>query len=222
MHKNVMNFIGFESDYAEAEVVLFGAPFDGTVLTKNAEIGEVVAPLGASATSKGAVVLIADMKSLLVEVDVSESNIEKIDVEQDCDIVLDAYPEKSYAGYVFKIVPTADRAKATVMVKVGFKDYDSRVLPEMSAKVLFLDEAVDRSEVDQKPVLTVPISSIKQDGGETLVYGVKKDIVESIIITTGERLGNFIEVKSGLEKGDMIIEKVDENIKQGTKVKIVN
>ena len=138
------------------ENTLIRAPFDGTVLTKNAEIGEVVAPLGASTTSKGAVVLIADMKSLLVEADVSESNIEKIEVNQDCEIVLDAYPEKSYAGYVFKIVPTADRSKATVMVKVGFKNYDSRVLPEMSAKVLFLNEDSDRSVVDRKPVLVVP------------------------------------------------------------------
>jgi len=204
------------------ENTLIRAPFDGTVLTKNAEIGEVVAPLGASTTSRGAVVLIADMKSLLVEADVSESNIEKIEVAQDCEIVLDAYPEKSYAGYVFKIVPTADRSKATVMVKVGFKNYDSRVLPEMSAKVLFLNESVDLSTTNQKPVLTVPISSIKQDGEETLVYSVSKDIVEAIIISTGKRLGNYIEVTSGLQSGDKIIEKVDENITQGKKVKIVN
>jgi RND family efflux transporter MFP subunit len=204
------------------ENTLIRAPFDGTVLTKNAEIGEVVAPLGASTTSKGAVVLIADMKSLLVEVDVSESNIEKIDVDQDCEIVLDAYPEKSYPGYVFKIVPTADRSKATVMVKVGFKNYDSRVLPEMSAKVLFLNESVDRSIVDQKPVLVVPISSIKRDGEVTLVYAVNKDIIEPIIITTGERLGNYIEVTSGLQGGDKIVEKAEENITQGIKVKIVN
>jgi RND family efflux transporter MFP subunit len=204
------------------ENTLIRAPFDGTVLTKNAEIGEVVAPLGASTTSKGAVVLIADMKSLLVEADVSESNIEKIEVNQDCEIVLDAYPEKSYAGYVFKIVPTADRSKATVMVKVGFKYYDSRVLPEMSAKVLFLNEAVDPSVIEQRPVLAVPISSIKKDGGETLVYSVNNDIVESIIISTGERFGNYIEVISGLQRGDKVIEKADENITQGIKVNIVN
>jgi HlyD family secretion protein len=204
------------------ENTLIRAPFDGTVLTKNAEIGEVVAPLGASTTSKGAVVLIADMKSLLVEADVSESNIEKIKVNQDCEIVLDAYPEKSYPAYVFKIVPTADRSKATVMVKVGFKKYDSRVLPEMSAKVLFLNEAVDTSLTDQKPVLVVPISSIKQQGGETMVYSVSKDIVNPIRISTGKRLGNYIEVTSGLQSGDKIIEKVDENITPGRKVIIVN
>jgi RND family efflux transporter MFP subunit len=204
------------------ENTLILAPFDGTVLTKNAEIGEVVAPLGASTTSKGAVVLIADMKSLLVEADVSESNIEKIEVNQDCEIVLDAYPEKSYAGYVFKIVPTADRSKATVMVKVGFKNYDSRVLPEMSAKVLFLDEAVDRSVIDQKPVLVVPISSMKQEAEKTAVYAVNNNIVEPLFITTGKRFGNYIEVISGLQRGDKIIEQADEKITQGIKVKIVD
>ncbi len=204
------------------ENTIIRAPFDGTVLTKNAEIGEVVAPLGASTTSRGAVVLIADMNSLLVEADVSESNIEKIEVNRDCEIVLDAYPDKNYAGFVFKIVPTADRSKATVMVKVGFKNYDSRVLPEMSAKVLFLNEALDPSTADQKPVLVVPFSSIKQVAGKTLVYFVNNDIVEQLSISTGKRLGNYIEVTSGLQRGDKIIESVDEYIAQGIKVKILN
>ena len=204
------------------ENTIIRAPFDGTVLTKNAEIGEVVAPLGASMTSRGAVVLIADMSSLLVEADVSESNIEKIEVNRDCEIVLDAYPDKNYAGFVFKIVPTADRSKATVMVKVGFKNYDSRVLPEMSAKVLFLNEALNPSTTDQKPVLVVPFSSIKQEAGRTLVYFVNNDIVEPLSISTGKRLGNNIEVTSGLQRGDKIIESVDEYITQGIKVKILN
>ena len=204
------------------ENTIIRAPFDGTVLTKNAEIGEVVASLGASTTSRGAVVLIADMNSLLVEADVSESNIEKIEVNRDCEIVLDAYPDKNYAGYVFKIVPTADRSKATVMVKVGFKNYDSRVLPEMSAKVLFLNEALDRSTADHKPVLVVPFSSIKQEAGKTIVYTVNKDIVQTLSISTGKRLGNYIEVTSGLRRGDKIIESVDEYITQGIKVKILN
>lgn len=204
------------------ENTIIRAPFDGTVLTKNAEIGEVVAPLGASTTSRGAVVLIADMNSLLVEADVSESNIEKIEVNRDCEIVLDAYPDKNYAGFVFKIVPTADRSKATVMVKVGFKNYDSRVLPEMSAKVLFLNKALDPLTADRKPVLVVPFSSIKQEAGRTLVYFVNNDIVEPLSISTGKRLGNNIEVTSGLQKGDKIIESVDEYITQGIKVKILN
>ncbi|MDP2037729.1 MAG: efflux RND transporter periplasmic adaptor subunit, partial [Ignavibacteria bacterium] len=115
------------------ENTLIRAPFNGTVLTKNADVGEVVAPLGAGANAKAAVVTIADMNSLQVEADVSESNIEKITPNQNCQISLDAYPGHNYAAYVSKIVPTADRGKATVMVKIGFKEYDKRVLPEMSA-----------------------------------------------------------------------------------------
>jgi len=111
------------------ENTIIRAPFDGTVLTKDADVGEIVAPLGAGVNSRAAVVTIADMSSLQVEADVSESNLEKIGLEQEGDIILDAYPGHSYSGYVTKIVPTADRTKATVLVKVAFKNYDSRVLP---------------------------------------------------------------------------------------------
>jgi len=109
------------------ENTVIRAPFDGTVLTKNADVGEVVAPLAGGAFSKSAVVTIADLRSLQVEADVAESNLEAISPGQPCEIVLDAYPDVRYPGYVAKIVPTADRAKATVQVKVAFRSYDSRV-----------------------------------------------------------------------------------------------
>src|SRR2546430_2258321 len=120
------------------ENTVIRAPFDGTVLTKNADVGEVVAPLAASAFSKSAVVTVADLRSLQVEADVAESNLEAVSPGQPCEIVLDAYPDARYPGSVAMIVPTADRAKATVQVKVAFRPYDARVLPEMSAKVHFL------------------------------------------------------------------------------------
>src|SRR5467141_2672794 len=110
------------------ENTVIRAPFDGTVLTKNADVGEVVAPLAASAFSKSAVVTIADLRSLQVEADVAESNLEAISAGQPCEIVLDAYPDERYAGVVAKIVPTADRAKATVQVKVAFRSDDARLL----------------------------------------------------------------------------------------------
>jgi RND family efflux transporter MFP subunit len=138
------------------ENTLIRAPFDGTVLTKNADVGEIVAPLAAGVNSRAAVVTVADMSSLQVEADVSESNIQKITLEQDCEITLDAYSNVRYAGFVAKIVPTADRSKATVMVKVGFKNYDSKVLPEMSAKVIFLKGKEKKSDISEPPVLMVP------------------------------------------------------------------
>ena len=202
------------------ENTLIRAPFDGTVLTKNAEVGEIVAPFGGSTTSKTAVVTIADMKSLLVETDVSESNIEKIKEGRECEITLDAYPEKSYQGYVFKIVPTADRSKATVLVKVGFKNYDSRVLPEMSAKVSFLSEK-NENEENQLPVLTIPLSAVDELNGKKIVYLVNDNKAVQKDISTSRLLGNYVEVISGLKEGDEIINDLNGKIKDGVQVKVL-
>lgn len=201
------------------ENTLIRAPFDGTVLTKNADVGEIVSPFGASINSRAAVVTMADMSSLQVEADVSESNIEKIIINQECEIFLDAYPEKSYPGYVAKIVPTADRSKATVLVKIGFKNYDSRVLPEMSAKVTFL--APKQDKVEEKPILLVPSTSIAKRKGRDLVFIVKDDNVVEVQVQLGRKFGDNIEIISGISAGDNIIDKVTENIKDGTEVKVL-
>ena len=202
------------------ENMIIRAPFDGTVLTKNAEVGEIVAPFGASTTSRAAVVTIADMNSLMVETDVSESNIQKIKQDLDCEIVLDANPGKTYQGYVFKIVPTADRSKATVLVKVGFKSYDDRVLPEMSAKVSFLAEQSNEEE-DQKPVLTAPLSAVEDFEGRKIVYIVADDMAVQKEITTGRLFGNYVEITSGLSEGEKIIDNLNEKIKDGSQVKVL-
>ncbi|MCX6171198.1 MAG: efflux RND transporter periplasmic adaptor subunit [Ignavibacteriales bacterium] len=203
------------------ENTLIRAPFNGTVLTKNADVGEVVAPLGAGVNSKAAVVLMADMTSLQAEIDVSESNIEKININQDCEIRLDAYPDNAYPGYVAKIVPTADRSKATVMVKVGFKNYDQRVLPEMSAKVIFLNENSKNENIQEtKQFLVVPIGSVFTRNNAKVVYMVRDETAIEVPVTTGRELGSYIEIKSGLMNGDKIIETIDEKIKDGVKVKL--
>ncbi|HRQ54457.1 MAG TPA: efflux RND transporter periplasmic adaptor subunit [Ignavibacteriaceae bacterium] len=202
------------------ENTLIRAPFDGTVLTKNAEVGEIVAPFGGSTTSKTAVITIADMKSLLVEADVSESNIEKISANQDCEITLDAYPEKSYSAYVFKIVPTADRSKATVLVKVGFKNYDSRVLPEMSAKVSFFTDPVDTSIANQKPILVIPVSAVRNENGKSYVFTITDNKAVKNEIITGQKLGSYFEVLSGLQPGQKVIDSLNEKVKEGVEVKL--
>jgi RND family efflux transporter MFP subunit len=202
------------------ENMIIRAPFDGTVLTKNAEVGEIVAPFGASTTSRAAVVTIADMNSLMVETDVSESNIEKIKQDLDCEIVLDANPGKTYQGYVFKIVPTADRSKATVLVKVGFKSYDNRVLPEMSAKVSFLSEK-SKEEQEQVPVLTAPLSAVEDLEGKKIVYVVVDDQAVQKEISTGRLFGSYVEITSGLEEGEKIIDNLNEKIKDGIQVKVL-
>lgn len=127
-----------EGAAALLEYTLIRAPFDAVVLTKDADVGDIVTPLGAAANAKASVVTIADMSSLEVEADVSESNLSQVRPGQPCEIQLDALPEQRFRGEIHMIVPTADRSKATVMVKVRFIDKDSRILPEMSAKVAFL------------------------------------------------------------------------------------
>ena len=196
------------------------APFDGTVLTKNADVGEMVAPMAASASSKSAVVTIADMTSLQVEADVSESNIERIVPDQPCEITLDAYPAVRYHGYVSKVVPTADRAKATVMVKVGFKSYDSKVLPEMSAKVLFLTKATDVAALSAKPILTVPLTAVATRGGKRVVYAAHENQAVETPIVVGREFGALVEVTQGLSSGDKVITNVTEQIANGSHIKI--
>jgi len=196
------------------------APFAGTVLSKNADVGEIVAPLAAGANSRAAVVTIADMLSLQVETDVSESNIQKINPGKACEITLDAYPEQRYVGFVAKIVPTADRAKATVLVKVGFRSYDAKVLPEMSAKVLFLGDRLQDVVESVTPVLVIPQSSLTSRNNKAVVFMVEDDQAVEVPVVAGERYGNFIEIKQGLKNGDRIIESPDDNISAGTKIQV--
>lgn len=207
--------------YVQFENTLIRAPFDGTVLTKNADIGEVVAPFGASANSRGAVVTMADMNSLEVEADVSESNIERIHTDQPCEITLDAFPDKRYRGVVGKIVPTADRAKATVMTKVRFVDKDNRVLPEMSAKVSFLSQAISDSAASQKPKLVVNIAAVVSKDGSKAVYVIKDNIIRIREVTLGAVNGSTVEVLSGLSVGEKVVLKPAENLSDGMKVKTV-
>ena len=211
-----------KSAVREAEVAVENtrivAPFDGTVLKKNADVGEIVAPLAGAASSKAAVVTIADMSSLEVDADVSEANITRVTPEQLCEITLDAYPQQRYPGYVTKIVPTADRAKATVMVKIRFRQYDEKVLPEMSAKIAFLAAGSNAGASESKPLLTVPASAVASRDGRQVVFQIKDERAVAVTVTTGQKLAGLLEIKSGLQEGDRVIAKVDEQLKAGAKV----
>jgi HlyD family secretion protein len=208
----------------EAEVAVENmrivAPFDGTVLKKNADVGEIVAPLAGAASSKAAVVTIADMSSLEVEADVSEANITRVSPEQNCEITLDAYPQQRYPGVVTKIVPTADRAKATVLVKIKFKSYDQRVLPEMGAKITFLAKGTSAATMSSKAVLAVPAVAVASSNGGQVVFQIKDDRAVEVPVVAGERLGTLIEIKDGLKEGDKVIAKADDNIHNGSKVSV--
>ena len=194
------------------------APFDAVVLTKNADVGDIVAPLGAAATARAAVVTIADMDSLLVEADVSESNLQKVKIGQPCEIQLDALPENRFRGMVHMIVPTADRSKASVMVKVKFLEKDDRILPEMSAKVAFLERSVTLEE--QKPKTALNSNAIMMNNNTRFVFVVNENRVYKTPLTTGSQIGDLIEVLEGVKSGDKVVINPPKNLKNGTRIKM--
>jgi len=201
------------------ENTVIRAPFDGTVLTKNADVGEVVAPLAASAFSKSAVVTVADLRSLQVEADVAESNLEAVSPDQPCEIVLDAYPDVRYPGVVAKIVPTADRAKATVQVKVAFRSYDARVLPEMSAKVHFLPRP-SRVAVDTQPLLVVPGTAVTERNGRSVVFVVERGRAVEVPVVAGRQVGSSVAIREGLRPGVQVVDSVSARLRGGAKVTV--
>jgi len=138
---------------------------------------------------------------------------------QPCEIVLDAYPEKRYPGVVHKIVPTADRAKATVLTKVAFRSMDERVLPEMSAKVMFLSKEEEASKAGSSPLLTIPLSAVATRQDRKIVLLVRNGTVSETPVTLGEVLGDRIAVREGLTTGDQVVLRADPSITTGTRIK---
>ena len=196
------------------------APFSGTVLTKNADIGEMVAPFAASSNSRSAVVTLADMSSLEVEADVSESNIQRVRSGQPCEIILDAFPEIRYPGYVHKIVPTADRAKATVLTKIRFEKLDEKVLPEMSAKVNFFSKSLEGNNESLQPFTAVPKKAILKRNGMDVVFLVRGGSVTETPVSTGRAFGGQIEILSGVSNGDKVVLNPSEDLKSGMMINI--
>ncbi len=202
----------------DIENTIILAPFDGTILTKNAEVGEVVAPFGSSTLARVAVVTMADMASIQVEADVSESNIEKIYPGQKCRIVLDAFPDLTYEGIVQTIVPTVDRAKATIMTKIRFLKQDDRVLPEMSARVAFMSETSGKE--DGKPRVAVHPGAVILRGNKKVVFLVDRDQVREILVEVGNPLESLVEIKKGLNPGDLVVLSPPEGLASGKKIRI--
>ena len=194
------------------------APFDGIVLTKNANVGDNITPFSSAADSKGAVVTIADMETLEVEADVSESAIGRIKIDQPCEIQLDAIPGELFAGMVSRTVPTVDRAKATVLVKVRFANRDTRVLPDMSAKVAFLEREVRADE--KKPVTAVLPAAIVTRGGASHLYVLHDDRVALTKVEIGVKLADLVEVR-GVKPGERVALKPLDKLTDGARVKSV-
>ncbi len=176
------------------------APFDGVILSKSANVGDLVTPFSSATDSKGAVVTMADMSTLEVEADVSESSLSKVKVGQPCEITLDALPDTRFRGRISRMVPTVDRAKATVMTKVRFERIDPRVLPEMSAKVSFLSQEVTPEE--EKPIVAVSADALAQRGGRSVVFAVRDDVAVEVPVTPGPKVGELTAITGAVRSGD--------------------
>jgi RND family efflux transporter MFP subunit len=184
------------------------APFTGTVLRKDAEVGEVVAPSVGGGLTRGAVVTMADLATLEVEVDVNEAYIGRITNGQLARITLDAYPDTTFRGVTRQVVPTADRQRATVQVKVTITDHDPRILPEMGAKVDFLMPETQRGSDAAAPArqfIRVPEAAVKTDSGSTVVWIVREGRLVRRVVTTGPVSGGYFEIRSGLNGGEQLL-----------------
>jgi len=194
------------------------APFDGIILSKSANVGDMVTPFSSAADSKGAVVTMADMSTLEVEADVSESSLSKINVGQPSEITLDALPGTRFRGTVSRIVPTVDRAKATVMTKVRFEAIDPRVLPEMAAKVSFLSQPVTAEQ--QKPLTAVNPGAVAQRDGKSVVFVVRDDVAVPVAVTPGSKIGDVIAIAGELKTGEKAVLAPPPDLKSGAQVRI--
>ncbi len=190
---------------ANLENTLIRAPFTGTVLSKDAEVGEVVAPSVGGGLTRGAVVTMADFATLEVEVDVNEAYISGIRAGEPARITLDAYPDTTFRGAVRLVVPTADRQKATVQVKVSILDHDPRILPEMGARVEFLAGARGAAAATSRPRVSVPADAVHTDGAETVVWVVASGRLERRVVDAGPMSGGMREVRSGLTGGETLL-----------------
>jgi RND family efflux transporter MFP subunit len=198
------------------------APFDGVVLTKDADIGESVAPaVSGGGTTRGSMVTMADMASLEVEADVGEASIAKIEAGLPAEILLDAFPDRVYPAFVHQVVPTADRQKATVQVKVRFAGDTAGALPEMAAKVNFLTREVSASS--PKRVITIPSAALRKNGAGWVVMAVDAAIAKDVAVTlAGEPRSGKAEVLSGLLGGEEILASPPAALKSGAKVRVAD
>jgi RND family efflux transporter MFP subunit len=192
------------------------APFDGVILSKSANVGDLVTPFSSAADSKGAVVSMADMSTLEVEADVSEASLAKVHVGQPAEIVLDALPDTRFRGHISRMVPTVDRAKATVMTKVSFDKIDPRVLPEMSAKVSFLSQEVTPDQ--QNPLTAVAKDAIVERNGHSVVFVVRKDRAAAVPVTTGAAIGDTVAITGDVKPGEKVVDKPPPSLASGALV----
>lgn len=201
--------------------LLVRAPFDGVVVSKDAQPGEMISPISAGGGfTRTGIATVVDMDSREIEVDVNEAFINRVKAGQKAEAVLDAYPDWVIPCHVINIVPTADRQKATVRVRIGFDQLDPRILPDMGVKVSFLDDrAGEPAAAAARPAVRVPSDAVIKDGETSYVWRVRDEAVERVAVRTGGERSGQTELLSGIAAGDVLVAKPVEGLAEGARIK---
>jgi RND family efflux transporter MFP subunit len=206
----------------DLEDLLVRAPFDGVVVSKDAQPGEMVSPISAGGGfTRTGIATLVDMDSREIEVDVNESFINRVKAGQRTEAVLDAYPDWTIPSHVINIVPTADRQKATVRVRIAFDELDPRILPDMGVKVSFLEDAKADAgpAVAARPSVRVPSSAVISEGDTRYVWRVQGEQIERVAVRIGGERNGQTEIQSGINAGEIVVSAPVEGLKEGMKVK---
>jgi RND family efflux transporter MFP subunit len=203
-------------DFDDLEV---RSPFAGVVISKNAQPGEMISPMSSGGFTRTGIATVVDMDSREVEVDVNEAYINRVKPNQRVEATLDAYPDAPLSARVVNIVPTADRTKATVRVRIGFDKLEPRILPDMGIKVRFLDDTPTQAQ-NAGPRIRVPASAVQREGSETYVWVVSDGRVERRAVTVGAESEGTVEVRAGVNDGEQLVSPVVQGLEDGGKIKL--
>lgn len=201
----------------DVEDCIVRAPFSGVVVSKDAQPGEMVSPISAGGGyTRTGIVTLVDMDSLEIEVDVNESYISKVRPGQAVEAILDAYPDWKIPGTVRTVIPTADRQKATVKVRIVLGIRDARILPDMGVKVAFLGEGTAESS----PRVSIPAQALREEGDRSVVYVLREDRLERRAVRVAEKQADRVLLESGLLPGDPVVIEASGPLKDGMRVRV--
>jgi RND family efflux transporter MFP subunit len=206
----------------DADNCIVRAPFDGIVVSKDAQRGEIVSPISAGGGfTRTGIATLVDMNSLEIEVDVNESYIARVQPGQRVTAVLDAYPDRELPAKVRTVIPTADRQKATVKVRISFDKLDDTILPDMGVKVAFLSAAPSRGKNSGSEARAlVPKGAVHNDGGKQIVFLVRDQKLERRAVILGAERGGDVEIMAGLAPGDKLVVGGADKLHEGQAVEV--
>ncbi|HVS32361.1 MAG TPA: efflux RND transporter periplasmic adaptor subunit [Thermoanaerobaculia bacterium] len=203
----------------DVEDAVIRAPFAGIVVSKNAQPGEMISPISAGGGfTRTGICTIVDMDSLEIEVDVNEAYINRVQTGMPVEAVLDAYPDWRIPAHVITVIPTADRQKATVKVRIGFDQKDPRILPDMGVKVGFIESAAPAAS--QQPAVTVPKSALRRDGDQDIVFVVRDGSVERRAVKVASTEAERVQLASGVNESESVVIEGPAELKDGDRVTV--